>query len=620
MKIETGLLNHMVTQRNKKNVSEAVFSGLCETKGPVTASVRLGKNVVKGFAKIKVGIAARGKMSGCLKGLPVGGPYTIELQAGDESLTIQDILVGDVWLLGGQSNMQGCGLFPQKRLAVDPQVRAFFMEDRWAKAQDPVHNMWESVDPIHTDLNGGTRPGKPDKDCGVCPGPAFGVELYRLTGIPQGMLACAHGGTSMEQWDPKRKNEGGKSLYGAMIRRLHKNGGRVAGMIWYQGCSDANPQQAKVFTAKMKEFISALRHDGGDPTLPIVMVQIARVIGWGPENAASWNSIQQQQLDLPKIVKHLASVPAIDLPLDDAIHISGAGQYVLGTSLAEAMQVLRVGRKAGLPPISPREVSIESVRNLGVAVVEFDNVVGKLRSKDRPSGFSIVGPNGSSNHFAIELEGSRARIRSGLSPADIAEMSLHYGYGTDPYCNITDEAGRPLPVFGPLRIGLPRAITPFTNTLRISAFQPSAGKLETLECPTQLKALQMKSRTFTEPFCSIRPEIAQRGTQDDLVYFACRFICKEAMPLMLVLGYDGPAKAWVDGILLVYDQNGINPATTEKNRTAFKAAAGEHEVIVALGTNHSAAWGIFLRFERTGVSKRQLMTGPESYSLPEILG
>ena len=92
------------------------------------------------------------------------------------------------------------------------------------------------------------------------------------------------------------------------------------------------------------------------------------------------------------------------------------------------------------------------------------------------------------------------------------------------------------------------------------------------------------------------------------------------MKLALILGYDGPVKAWVDGKQLVHDPNGVNPATPEKSTVKFKAEAGEHEVIVALGTNRGAAWGIFLRFERLGLTKTQLVKGSGYYTMPEILG
>jgi sialate O-acetylesterase len=619
MKIQAGLFSHMVLQRNRRNVSEAEFSGPCAGTGPVTATVKSNGRTLTGFAGVRVGKAARGKMSGCLKGVPAGGPYDITLKAGEDSLAVCDVLVGDVWLLGGQSNMQGCGLFPKKRLPADPAVRAFFMDDRWAVAKDPIHNMWACVDPVHVDLCG-ARPAKPPADWGVCPGPAFGLAMTRYTGVPQGLIACGHGGTSMAQWDPGRKAEGGKSLYGALVRRLRKNGGRVAGMIWYQGCSDANAQAAPVYTKRMQELVAALRRDCRDRALPVAIVQIARVIGWPAESAAPWNSIQDQQRRLPLAIKNLTTVPAIDLPLDDGIHISGEGHTVLGGRLAQAMQVLRGDRKAGLPPIALKSSAIENKRGLGVAVVEYANVAGRLTSGGRPVGFTLVTQAGTSNHFDIQLEGTRVRVRSNLSPARLGEASLYYGYGTDPVCNIVDEAGRALPVMGPVSLGKPRAVTPLVRELRVSAYQPGAGKLDKLGYPASLKTLKMATRRFPSVFCDLHQEIAQHGGLDEVVWFACRFSCPEAMRLAILFGYDGPIKAWINGRKVFHDPKGTNPAIPDKGKAVMKAAKGEHEVLMALGTNKGAAWGIHLGFERLDVSKALVLKGPEHYVLPTLLG
>ena len=61
-----------------------------------------------------------------MAGLPVGGPYDIEMMCGVES-----VVVKDVWILAGQSNMEGCGHFPRKPLGKDTMVRACYMDDHW---------------------------------------------------------------------------------------------------------------------------------------------------------------------------------------------------------------------------------------------------------------------------------------------------------------------------------------------------------------------------------------------------------------------------------------------------------------------------------------------------------
>ena len=43
----------------------------------------------------------------------------------------------------------------------------------------------------------------------------------------------------MEQWNPAKKEQGGNSLYGSMLRQVKLAGGKVRGVLWYQGESDA---------------------------------------------------------------------------------------------------------------------------------------------------------------------------------------------------------------------------------------------------------------------------------------------------------------------------------------------------------------------------------------------
>ena len=620
-----GLFDHMVLQRNARSVSEAAFEGQCAAGGVLSARVTKGGRALKSFDGVAIGRARRGKFRGTLRGLPVGGPYRIELRIEGkdgktrERLAVADVLVGDVWILGGQSNMEGCGRLSEAEKPA-PFVRAFFMDDHWRVAREPLHDLSLAVDPVHTDLNGGVRPA-PKTFTGTGPGAAFGNELLRRTGVPQGLLACAHGGTSMSQWDPALKSQGGKSLYGATVRRLKKNGGRVAGLAWYQGCSDAGPDTAPLYTKRMKKLISAFRRDTGDPRLPIVIVQIARFYGQ-TDGSPHWNSVQEQQRKLPRVIPHLATVPAIDLDLGDGIHLSGGGQVLLGRRLAQAMRALREGRKAGPPSIELGKIAI--VRNeqsgAGEVVIAFANVMGELESQGRPEGFEILNPRPTRGVFQIALEGKRVRLRTCFFAHDLGKYLLSYGHGFSPYCNVTDSAGRSLPVFGPLPLGKPRALTPHVNTLRVSRLLPSAGKLHGLAYPGDPAALGLEPRTFDGEFCSRHPELAARAPEDVLVYFACRVKCAEAMRLSVSLGYDGPVKVWLDGREAFHDPDGVNPALPGDEMIKWAAEAGEHEVLVALGSNGSLAWGIFLRFERQDVPLRLLKQGPGHYAVPETLG
>ena len=627
MDVTTGLFDHMVLQRNAQNVAVVKVRGATDATGEVYAVVRHQGHPFRRKHGRLVGTARGGKFSARLTAIPIGGPYTIELTVLDDegqergSCTVRDVLVGDVWIAAGQSNMQGCGHLNQPLRPVS-EVRAFYMDDRWGVAADPIHNLWAAVDPVHALLCGGQNPPRPAPNWGTCPAVAYAQALYLADGIPQGILACAHGGTSMSQWDPALADaQGNRCLYGALRRRLQKNGGHVAGMIWYQGCSDANPEAAARYTERTEAFMAALRHDCGEARLPVVVVQIARVTAWGGGDAErAWNSIQEQQRRLPERIRHLAVVPAIDLPLDDAIHISEEGQVRLGRRLAYAMRVLTVGPRAGRAPIAVRGTQV-SPDSFGRAVIDvtFDRVVGRLVSGAcRPAGFSLEGaPAGAL--FDVVLDGSRARLRTGVAASQVAGWRVWYGRGVDPVCNVTDEADRALPVFGPLPVGRPRALVPALDRTLVSTLLPGAGTLEGLTLPRSWRAARLSPRVFPGGFLNLRPEIAAVGAEDRLLYFVIRFRCPEAMRLAISLGYDGPMKAWLDRQELAADPAGVNPCVLDKRRPEVEAGEGAHELVVALGTHGGLAWGIMVQFERLDVPREILERGnPTLYRLPEF--
>jgi sialate O-acetylesterase len=616
MEIVSGLFEHMVVQRDSRNLSDAEFSGKSAAAGEVVASVKRGGKAVPGFSAKKVGRSARGEFSGRLTGLKAGGPYDITLSivgAGGESLDslcVRDVLVGDVWLLGGQSNMEGCGRY-EGRAKPDPMVRAFCMDDRWAVAEDPIHNLWNAVDWVH---NNGVRTPKPPRTNFVGPGVAFGQEMLRLTGVPQGVIACGHGGTSMSQWDPALKKLGGSSLYGATVRRFIKNGRRVAGMAWYQGCSDADPVNAPLYTRRMKNLVAASRRDFGDPKLPWVIVQIARVTFDGPP-VKPWNSIQELERRLPDVIDNLATVPAIDLDLDDGIHVSGADQQRLGKRMAGAMQSMRAVGNTAPPPITLKSVT---VLDNGDVEVAYDNVAGELKSGGRAIGFALLDAKNVSRAYRTELKGNLAIIRGAGTKLEAQELILHYGYGLAPDCNITDAADRSLPVMGPISLGRPQALTPYVPTMSVSRLQPASQKLHELTYPADKAALGLVSRPFGGMFTFVREDIVKAGEQDSVIYLSCTLDCTEPMDLAALLGYDGPTKVWIDGREVLHDPNGINPIVPLAHKVPFQAAPGKHEFLLALSTNRGQAWGISLRFKRLDVPKATLKQGPSAYVMPTV--
>lgn len=491
MNITCGLTDHQVLQRNSRNLSETYLEGKCDISGVLYVRVTLAglNKPLQGLAGKRIARLNKGRFRMKLHGIPVGGPYDVTLffrsPAGRTlaAYRANDILVGDVWILGGQSNMEGMG-YLSDAAKPDKTVRAFYMDDRWAVAKDPIHNISQAIDPVHTLLSGGT-PAVRNKHIGVGPGVAFGQHMAKLTGVPQGLLACGHSGTSMTQWDPALKKRGGKSLYGATLRRFVKNGSAIAGIVWYQGCSDADPRNAPLYTARMKKLVAAFRRDLGGRPLPFTMVQIASVyrIAPDPTGASWWNSIQDQQRRLPGVIKNMTVVPAIDLVLDDPIHIRGRDQQQLGRRLAEAAWTVRKGKNALKPPIILKRVRKQLnpyTRNLEIEVA-FDHVEGSLRASGKPTGFVLALSSGQLSEaiYRIDLKENTALLRTAIpQDCDENEIFLHYGWGYCPWCNITDQAGRSLPVFGPVAIPINRGPVVSLRKIRTSKILPGADKLQ----------------------------------------------------------------------------------------------------------------------------------------------
>ncbi len=164
----------------------------------------------------------------------------------------------------------------------------------------------------------------------------------------------------------------------------------------------------------------------------------------------------------------------------------------------------------------------------------------------------------------------------------------------------------------------PTAMTGFVKNWQISEFLPLEGAFVALPLPSSFDALGMKDRVFGNDFSELHSEIASRGAKNEIVYYRSKFTCAERMQLTALLGYDGPVKMWLDGREIYCDDTGTNPAIQDEGEAAFQAEAGEHEIVVMLGTNMGAAWGVFLRLKRTDISKATLKKGPEAFILPEI--
>lgn len=608
--IVSGVSGGQVLQRLGPRGANVVITGTGAESGTLRATLLKKGVAVKGWNRRTVGKLAGGKFRVKLESLPVGGPYHLRLEAGAQCVEVAPIFVGDVWILAGQSNMEGVGNMTGAAKP-HPLVLAFSMRREWRLAEDPLHILNESPDKCHAPKQCTVEMGerlRRTKPKGVGAGIFFAREMVERTGgVPQGLICTAHGGTSMQQWDPARKKLRGESLYASMLMSVAATGQPVAGLLWYQGESDTNEADAAVYTRRMQRLVAATRRDLRQPRLPWVIVQIARVFH-DVANSQAWNSIQDQQRLLPQKIKFLETVAAIDLPLDDAIHIAATGYPRLGVRLARAADRLVHGNTRELP--APRIARVHWVDAAPFSHVEvtFDHVAGELRSAGEPSGFAWVNPEGGVHKltYRTDLDGNKARLYVSRKPEPM--VRLHYGHGFSPTCNITDARDLSLPVAGPLPVEniKPRAMTAFVTQWKITPVVPATKPLDKVTL-NEVDALPATMKSYgADGFIN---EHAAWNDKAGHAFFRARLELSEPMKLEFLMGYDGPFRLWLDGAPFFTDMAGTNPCSPDESARRTRLAAGFHDIVVGMDLNDGLAWGFMLRFVRVDVTAAQLRSG-----------
>ena len=460
--VTSGAVNDQVFQRDARNQATLALKGTAVKNGKLEARLTRQALAVPGFDWKSVGQVEGKQWAVSLTGVPVGGPYRLELRITATELTgsVESLLVGDLWILAGQSNMEGVG----NLVDVTPPhalVHSLDMTDHWLVAEEPLHNMQAALDPVHQTRRKLTARlegealvafnAKRKKGAGL--GLPFAVEMVRRTGVPVGLIPCADGGSSMDEWSPGLKDKGGESLYGGTLRRFRLAGGKVAGILWYQGESDASPKAQPLYKEKFRSMIQAFRADFGQPELPFYWVQIGRFTF--TENPEPWHKVQEDERVLASELAHTGVVASIDSDLDDIIHAGTPSLKRLGARLANLAchDLFPSVKSCAALQKGPQPVS--AVMEGDLLRVKFSGVNGKLLAEGRPTGFTIHDAAGVVKPVIyktrVDPEDPSAVLLytfGKLSPG----MTLHYGYGKDPYCNLRDEADMAVPVFGPMTV------------------------------------------------------------------------------------------------------------------------------------------------------------------------
>lgn len=235
-----------------------------------------------------------------------------------------------IYLLMGQSNMSGRGVLSQiapGALDPDDRIQLYGNDGRWRRAVEPLDTALGQIDKVSAD---------PD---GVGPGLAFAkAMLKKHPDRPIGLVPCAKGGSAIAEWAPSADRA---TLYGSCLARAREAAafGRIAGVLWYQGETDARGEAtARAWSARFTEMIGRFRADLSAPDLPVAVVGLGDqpVSGKYGGQFPAWTTIQESQkrLDLGRQVY----MSAEGLPRNpDELHLTTESQVRLGQALARVM-------------------------------------------------------------------------------------------------------------------------------------------------------------------------------------------------------------------------------------------------------------------------------------------
>lgn len=451
----TGIKNGAVLQRDDNGFcSVTLIADFCgKPKSSLGELTEIGKNKWR------------------LTGIHVGGPYTITVQDDKDSMQFTDIYVGDLWLLAGQSNMEGAGrMTPEDDYEASNSkhfIRAFYMDDTWGAAKPILHHLNLSEDAAHKETWKRNMESLKQRGIevwdnppyefrrGVGPGLYFAKEMFRLTdGIVQGVIPAAVGAAPIEMWLPAE--EGENNYYTAACRRIKETGNNIKGVFWAQGEGNAN---ANIYPSQIEKIRADLCKRLDIEQIPFVQMQSFKcTLHTDNSGEIIWSRFREMQRKMPVDTTMLATIATNDLELDDCIHLSSASQKIAGVRAARAMNYLITGRGHPEPMLDAiYAVKDRYVPSFSEIHIRYKNVSGELKSSGVPFGFTMKKTDSddapSMAAFRKLLPAQNEVIIYIERPIEeLFAYELWYGYGNNFYCNITDGENRAIPAMGPIAL------------------------------------------------------------------------------------------------------------------------------------------------------------------------
>jgi sialate O-acetylesterase len=430
-----------------------------------------------------------GKWMVKLAPLPTGGPITVTV-SGKNTITLQNVLVGEVWVCSGQSNMQmsvkssndsereiAAATFPQIRLLSVPQHGT-------QEPQSDFQGKWAVCSP---ETVGGFSAAAY----------FFGRELYQNLNVPIGLIHCSWGGSSCEAWvkrslleadpqykelleswdrncanyDPEKvkatfetqlaqwKNEAaaakvaGKTppqaprnpgdirtgqhrpanLYNGMLVAVMPYAMR--GVIWYQG--ETNAGRAYQYRSLFPLMIQNWRNDWKQGDFPFYFVQLANFMAVKPEPSDSgWAELREAQTMTLKL-PHTGQAVIVDI--GEAKDIHPKNKQDVGKRLA----LWALAKDYGKDVVCCSPMFKSMTCRGAELVVQFDHPGGGLMAKDGPvvKGFAVAGADRKFVWAETKIVGDTVVVSSPQVPQPLA---VRYAWADNPVCNLYSKAGLPV--------------------------------------------------------------------------------------------------------------------------------------------------------------------------------
>jgi len=328
-----------------------------------------------------------------------GGPYNINIKSSNSAVKLSNVLIGEVWIASGQSNMQ----MTLNGYTHEPVLGSL---DMIANANNSNIRLFTfkrvtSKDPIR-DVKGKWLVSNSENAAVFSAiGYSFAKYLNKVLDVPIGIINTSWGGTPAEAWtdsktlvdnfkkseiknyrEGKPKNHDPSALFNGMINPLIPF--KIRGALWYQG--ESNVRRANNYTKLMNVMIEGWRREWNQGSFPFYFVQIAPFRYSGSDNS---ESAYLREAQLKTMLQTKNSGMAVTLDIGNEFSIHPDKKIIIGKRLAY-WALAKDYKIKGIPFSGPVYKSIEIKEDK--AIVDFDYAEsGFIFLNSKINGFEIAG-------------------------------------------------------------------------------------------------------------------------------------------------------------------------------------------------------------------------------------